>query len=88
MTPTLTLPLPAFAIHRLPRRYAPILMALILSTAICAVTSGMITAINTGLDAGYLERWLRAYALAWAFAFPTVALVSPHLRRWIAALTD
>ena len=88
MTPTLTLPLPAFAIHRLPRRYAPILMALILSTAICAVTSCLITAINTGFDAGYLERWLRAYGLAWAFAFPTVVLATPHIRRWVERLAD
>jgi hypothetical protein len=57
--------------QRIPRRFAPWLFSLIMSTAICAVTSSMIVAINTGLDAHYLERWLRAYALAWAFAFPT-----------------
>ncbi len=68
---------------RLPRRYAPLLFSLIMSTAICAVTSSLITAINTGIDAHYLDRWLHAYVLAWAFAFPTVTLASPRVRRFV-----
>ena len=42
------------ALPRLPRRYAPIVFALIMSTLICAVTSSMIVAINTGFDAGFV----------------------------------
>ncbi len=71
---------------RVPRRYSPILFAFVMSTMICAVTSFMITAINTGIDPGYGARWLRAYVLAWSFAFPMVAIVAPHVRRWIDRL--
>ncbi len=83
-----TLALHAPVLHKMPRRYAPILFSFVMSTAIVAVTSGMITAINTGIDAGYPERWMRAYALAWAFAFPTVALVGPRVRRLVERITS
>jgi len=73
---------------RIPRAMVPVVFGFIMSTAICAVTSCLITAINTGFDAGYLERWLRAYGLAWAFAFPTVVLATPHIRRWVERLAD
>jgi hypothetical protein len=72
---------------RVPGRYAHIVSAFIMSTVICAITSGMITAINTGFDASYLERWMRAYGLAWAFAFPTVALAGPSVRRLVDRIT-
>ena len=78
----------ACTLPRLPRRYAPIVFGLVMSTMICAVTSSMITAINTGFDAGYVERWMRAYVLAWAFAFPTVVIVAPHIRRWIDSVSE
>lgn len=76
------------ALPRLPRRYAPIVFALIMSTLICAVTSSMIVAINTGFDAGFVERWMRSYVMAWAFAFPTVVLLAPQVRRWIESVCD
>ena len=76
---TLRAPIP----YKVPRRYAPIVFSFLMSTAIVAVTSAMITAINTGFDAGYPERWLHAYALAWAFAFPTVAILGPRVRRLV-----
>ena len=76
------------ALPRLPRRYAPIVFGLVMSTLICAVTSSMIVAINTGFDAGFCERWLRSYVMAWAFAFPTVVLLAPHVRRWIEGVCE
>ncbi len=76
------------ALPRLPRRYGPIVFALVMSTLICAVTSSMIVAINTGFDAGYVERWLRSYVMAWAFAFPTVVLLAPHVRRLIDSVSE
>ena len=84
---TLALNLHIPAPHKLPRRYAPILFSFLMSTAIVAVTSGMITAINTGVGAGYGERWARSYALAWTFAFPTVAVVGPRVRRLVERFT-
>ncbi|WP_281246584.1 DUF2798 domain-containing protein [Marinobacter zhejiangensis] len=46
--------------------------------------SGVITFINTGFASGYLLRWMHAFVVAWAVAFPLVSLIAPLARR----LTD
>jgi hypothetical protein len=71
----------------IPKRFAPILFALIMSTTLSGVMSAIITAINTGLDAGFLGRWLHAYALAWAMAFPSVTILAPRVRRFVDRFT-
>lgn len=72
---------------KLPRRYAPILFALLMSISLSGVMSFVITAFNTGLDAGFLPRWLRSYALAWGMAFPLVTIAAPQVRRLVDRIT-
>jgi len=42
--------------------------------------TGVITFINTGLDAGFLLRWGRAFAIAWLIALTIVLLFGLHVR--------
>ncbi|GJD93617.1 DUF2798 domain-containing protein [Methylobacterium iners] len=72
---------------KIPRRYASVLFALIMSLSLSAALSAAITAVNTGIDAGFLGRWLHAYALAWSFAFPAVTLLAPRVRTLVDRLT-
>jgi Protein of unknown function (DUF2798) len=72
---------------RIPRRYAGIVFALLMSTSISALMSAAITLLNTGWDAGFAARWLHAYALSWSMAFPIVATVAPRVRQLVDRLT-
>jgi Protein of unknown function (DUF2798) len=72
---------------RIPKRYAGIVFALLMSTSISALMSAAITLLNTGWDAGFLGRWLHAYALSWSMAFPIVATVAPRVRRLVDQIT-
>jgi hypothetical protein len=83
MSPTLALP----SLPKLPRRYAPVLFALLMSITLSGALSAAITAVNTGLGAGFIARWLHAYALAWSFAFPAVTVVAPRVRALVDRLT-
>lgn len=71
----------------IPKRFAPVLFAFIMSTTLSGLMSAIITGVNTGLEAGFLDRWLPAYALAFSLAFPSVTLIAPVVRRFVDHLT-
>ena len=75
-------------LHHIPRRFAPTLVALVMSATMSGVMSLTLTAIGTGIGPGLVARWLDAWALAFALAFPLVLLLSPRVRALVAALTD
>ena len=83
MTPALHLP----SLPKIPRRHAPVLFAFLMSVSLSGVLSAAITAVNTGLDAGFVGRWMHAFALAWSFAFPAVTVAAPRMRALVERLT-
>lgn len=46
----------------------------------------VITAVNTGLDAGFLSRWWRAFYIAWPVAYILILLGAPPLQQLTAKL--
>lgn len=60
--------------------------AFIMSMLMAFCMSGILTALNTGLDGGFLLRWMRAFLVAWACAFPLVLLFAPITRQIVARL--
>lgn len=82
--PTLVFPHPVL---RIPRRFAPVAFAFLMSLTLSGLLSLALTAINTGLDAGFLARWIHAYALAWSIAFPAATIVAPRVRGLVDRLT-
>lgn len=73
---------------KLNKKFAPVLFAFVMSVTLSAMLSFAITAINTGFDGGFVSRWLHAYALSWALAFPSVTLVAPIVRRFVERVTN
>lgn len=71
----------------IPRRYAPLLFAGIMSLAMSGLMSAILTALNTGVGPGFVSRWLHAYVVAWALAFPLVTALAPPVRRLVDRLT-
>lgn len=72
---------------RIPVRYAPVLFGALLSAIMVAIVSGFVLALNRGLSDGFLLQWLKSCATTWPVAFPTVLVVAPRVRGWVARMT-
>ncbi len=83
MTPALHLP----SLPKIPRRYAPVFFAFLMSVSLPGALSAAIAAVDTDLDTGFVGRWLHAHALAWSVAFPAVTVVAPRVRALAERLT-
>lgn len=70
----------------IPRRFGPVLFALLLSGWMSLLVSGLSVARATGLDAAFPRLWLTAWLAAWAVAFPIVLVSAPRVQRWVGRL--
>ena len=74
---------------KLPKKYAGVLFSLYASAVMVLIVSGVLVALNTGIDAGYPLRLLKAYLIPWPVAFASLLLVRPLVVKWVAAsITD
>lgn len=74
---------------KLPKKYAGVLFSLYASAVMVLIVSAVLVALNTGIDAGYPLRLLKAYFITWPIAFASLLLVRPLVVRWVAAsITD
>lgn len=71
---------------KLPKKYAGVLFSLYASAVMVLIVSGVLVALNTGIDAGYPLRLLKAYLITWPVAFASLLLVRPLVVKWVAAL--
>ena len=64
-------------------------MSLYASAVMVLIVSAVLVALNTGIDAGYPLRLLKAYLITWPVAFASLLLVRPLVVKWVAAsVTD
>lgn len=77
----------AIHIPKIPRRYAPTVFALLMSSGMSGLMSATLTLVNTGYDAGFAARWTNAWAVAFALAFPLVTLLAPRVRKVVDRIT-
>lgn len=73
---------------KLPKRFAGLLMPLILSMLMTCVVSAISVLRASGWQPDLLQIWLKAWALSWAVAFPVLLCVLPAVRRIISALVE
>lgn len=74
---------------KLPKKYAGVLFSLYASAVMVLIVSGVLVALNTGIDAGYPLRLLKAYLITWPVAFASLLLVRPLVVKWVAtSVTD
>ena len=69
---------------KLPKKYAGVLFSLYASAVMVLIVSGVLVALNTGIDAGYPLRLLKAYLITWPVAFASLLLVRPLVVKWVA----
>lgn len=72
---------------RIPVRFAPILFGALLSLIMVALVSAFVLATSQGFHAGLLAQWWKSCVTTWPFAFVTVTLVAPTVRRVVAKVT-
>jgi len=70
---------------KLPKKYAGVLFSLYASAVMVLIVSGVLVALNTGIDAGYPLRLLKAYLITWPVAFASLLLVRPLVVKWVTA---
>lgn len=69
-------------------RYSQFAFAFFMSMLMALIMSAVLTLVNLGPVPDFIHRWMRAFAIAWTCAFPTVLLVSPIARRLVALVVD
>ena len=52
------------------------------------IISGAVVLVTQGLNADFPVRWAKGFATAWPIAFPTVLVVAPMVRKWVARMTS
>lgn len=72
---------------RIPPRFAPLVFGAVLSAIMVCFVSAFVIAINQGVDQDFAARWLRSCLTTWPVAFPTVTLLAPWVRRFVARVT-
>ena len=72
---------------RIPARLAPILFGAILSAIMVSVVTAAVLLVDQGPTADFAAHWWRSFRVAWPIAFPTVSIVAPSVRKWVAYLT-
>jgi len=77
-----------WGIKKLPARYASVVVPLLLSIFMTGVVSLISTAKGFGLTHDLLTKWLGAWGLSWAIAFPTLFIVLPAVRKVTNRLVD
>ena len=70
---------------KLPKKYAGVLFSFYASTVMVLIVSAVLVALNTGIDAGYLQRLLKSYLITWPVAFASLLGVRPLVVKWVAA---
>ena len=70
---------------KLPKKDAGVLFSLYASAVMVLIVSSVLVALNTGIDAGYPLRLLKAYLITWPVAFASLLLVRPLVVKWVAA---
>ena len=73
---------------KLPARSAAWVMPLMLSIVMTFIVSMVSTVRSIGLSPEMPRIWLSAWGLSWVFAFPTLLVVLPLVRKATAAIVD
>ncbi|SFB82210.1 Protein of unknown function [Marinospirillum celere] len=64
-----------------PAKYARYVFSFLMSIYMVTLMTFVITLVNTGLDAGFLSRWWRAFYIAWPIAFVLILIGAPRLQQ-------
>ena len=71
----------------IPAKFAPLLFSFFLSIIMSCVVSGVATLNAAGLSDDFTALWVAAWYKSRIVAFPTILVVAPLTRRFVARIT-
>jgi len=74
--------------RKLPARWLPIVMPLLLSLKMTFVVSGIATLKSLGFVEGFVGKWMAAWGLSWVVAFPVLLVMMPLVRRVASLIVE
>ncbi len=74
--------------RRLPARYAPLVLPLLLSVVMTSIVSLVSTLVALGPTWQVLRDWPAAWLFSWAVAFPVLLVALPVVRRLSARIVE
>ncbi len=73
---------------KIPAKYTWLVMPFVLTILMTFVVSGISTVKVTGVEPGFIGKWFSAWLVSWFFAYPTILIVMPVVRRIVAAIVE
>ncbi|MFC1841338.1 DUF2798 domain-containing protein [Thermodesulfobacteriota bacterium] len=72
---------------KLDKRFTPYIFATVMAIAMGFFMSLFLTAINTGIESGFIFRWMKSFGVAIFVGFPVSLLVAPFAQEIVLRLT-
>ena len=69
------------------KKYSNLIFVLIMGFGMSLLMTLIITYINTGMDSGYLDRFLKAWAVGLPIAISTALIVGPIAKKFVDKIT-
>ena len=70
-----------------PKKYSNLIFILIMGFGMSLLMTLIINYINTGMDSGYLDRFLKAWAVGLPIAISTALIVGPIAKKFVDKIT-
>mgnify|MGYP001242817152 FL=1 len=70
-----------------PKKYSNLLFILVMGFGMSLLMTLIITYVNTGLDNGYIGRFLKAWAVGLPIAITAALLVGPISKKFVDKIT-
>ena len=71
-----------------PRKYQKLVFAFFMSLLMSCIMSFVISVFNVGLVSDIVLVWLKAWAFAFAVAFPTIVMVAPLVHKLVTLVLE
>jgi uncharacterized membrane protein YcfT len=65
-----------------------VVFAGVMSFVTSLIVSGVITASKAGLDAQYVDGWMKGFFVAWPIVFIVILVIAPLVSRFVEAIVE
>lgn len=73
---------------KLPGRRFHLVFSVLMAAVMVFIVTFFVTLVNIGWTANFVERWMRAFAVAYCIAAPTMYFLAPAVRRLAARFAE
>ena len=67
--------------RKFPASAAPLVFAVLMSAVMAFIVTSVVTWVNTGIDGGFVQRWMHAFLVAWPVAGSCILIFRARVQR-------